>query len=540
MDRNARHPFLRITSYVLVVFFVAALIGVGIVWYYSRSLPSIDDIATRRVAQSTKIFDRTGEVLLYEISGDQKRTAVPLEDIARSAQDAVIAIEDEKFYEETYGIKAIVRAFVANITSGEIVQGGSTITRQLARNAFLSPEQTISRKIKEFLLGVQIGKHYSKEHILGAYLNEIPYGSNIYGIEAASQAYFSKPAKELSVAESATLAAIIKAPTYYSPWGTRVQQLFARKDLVLKKMRELGKLTDDEFAAAIREDVRFSRQAQSLKAAHFVIAAQEYLIEKYGEEFVRTAGLTVRTTLDWKLQELAEKVVAEGAKRNEELYGGTNAALVAQDAKTGQILALVGSRNYFDVEKDGNFNVATQGLRQPGSALKPFVYLSAFEQGYTPDTIVFDVPTEFAANRPECPARPDFSNENPKCFHPENFDQIFRGPIRFKEALAYSLNIPAVKVLYLAGLSNTLKLLQSFGITTLTQPDRYGLSLVLGGGEVTLQQLVGAYSTLAHQPSCPDRSRSNGRNRNRPAGPACRRSGRCRGSGSCCTGRCWP
>ena len=237
----------------------------------------------------------------------------------------------------------------------------------------------------------------------------------------------------------------------------------------------------------------------AIKAPHFVMEVKEYLVNRYGEDMVEKGGLKVTTSLDYDLQQLAEKTVSEGASRNEKLYQGKNAALIAQDAKTGQILAMVGSRDYFDIKNEGNFNVATHGLRQPGSTLKPFAYLTAFEKGFTPKTILFDVPTEFTANNSACPVIVDFNNEDPACYHPQNFDKKFRGSISMENSLAQSINIPSIKTLYLAGLSEVLKTLQNFGITTLKEPQRYGLSLVLGGGEVKLIDLVGAYSVLSQE-----------------------------------------
>ncbi len=467
------------------------------IFYLSLTLPSVEQIDTRQIAQSTRIYDRTGKVLLYEVSGNQRRVLVAWEDIPQNMKDAVLAIEDQNFYSEpAISWKGILRAALANLTHGGIVQGASTITQQLARNAFLTPEQTITRKLREILLAVRLARHYGKDQIFELYLNEVPFGPTFYGIGSASEAYFGKPANELTLPESAILASVLKAPSYYSPWGSHTKELFERQRLVLQKMRDLGKISGAEYKSAISAKLDFQPPGTGIKAPHFVMAVQDYLIKKYGEDMVRTGGLNVITTLDWNMQEIAERVVAAGAERNEKLYEGKNAALVAEDPKTGQILALVGSRDYFDRENEGNFNVAVQGLRQPGSALKPFVYMTAFEKGYAPETLLFDVPTEFRISN-NCPPVPDFSSPNTYCFHPQNFDGGFRGPVSMKTALAQSVNIPAVKTLYLAGLSAVLENLRNFGVTTLNSPDRYGLSLVLGGGEVKLIELTGAYSTLA-------------------------------------------
>lgn len=454
-----------------------------------RTLPSLEEIGERSVAETTKIFDRTGEVLLYEIHGEERRTTVAWENIPDTVKQATIAIEDANFYgHPAFDWKSIVRALLVNLRSGSVVQGGSTITQQLAKKAFLSDERTITRKIRELALSIKLERRFTKSQILELYLNQIPYGANAYGVESASRTYFGKSVKDASLAEAALLAALPKAPSYYSPWGSHTDELMARKDRVLDRMSELGFVSPAERDAAKAEELALLEPATNIRAPHFVIAVTEELNREYGEDFVRTAGLTVRTTLDVKLQELAERVVAEGAARNEELYKGTNAALVAEDAKTGEILALVGSRNYFDTERDGNFNVATQGLRQPGSAIKPFVYLTAFTKGYTPETVLFDLETEF-----------DATGEPDKSYKPQNYDEAFRGPISLRNALAQSINVPSVKTLYLAGISEVLKIAERFGITTLTDRHRYGLSLVLGGGEVTLIDLVGAYSVFADE-----------------------------------------
>ena len=485
------------------------LIALGIVFWgltvitkIAKELPSPEQFVNRQISQSTKIYDRTGEILLYEIQGEERRTIIPFEEIPDYVKQATIAAEDQGFYQHAaFDWRAMVRALLVNIIKGKIVQGGSTITQQLAKNAFLTPERTFTRKIKELILAYWIEKLYSKDEILNLYLNQISYGANAYGIEAASQTYFSKSAKDLNLVEAATLAALPKSPSYYSPWGPHKDELEQRKNYILEEMFKLGFIDKEEKQRAQNTQPKFSNQnLGSIKAPHFVMMIRDYLINKYGEEFVEKGGLKVITTLDWQLQELAEKVVKEGAERNTQLYQGKNAALVAQDPKTGQILALAGSKNYFDVENEGNFNVAVQGLRQPGSALKPFVYLAAFQKGYSPETIVFDLPTEFSSYNNICPLiNINFNDNNHLCFHPQNFDGKFRGPVNLRTALAQSINVPSVKVLYLVGLRDVLKTLHDFGINTLTDPSRYGLSLVLGGGEVKLIEMVDAYSVLAQE-----------------------------------------
>lgn len=480
------------------------------VLYFSYTLPTFAEIGSREISQSTKIYDRTGTVLLYEANSGERRTVVSFDQIPQTLKDATIAIEDENFYSEpAFDWRGILRAFYVDVTSRSLAQGGSTITQQLARTAFLTLDQTITRKIKELILAIKLNQYYSKDDILALYLNEVPYGPNIAGVETASEAYFGEPVTDINLAQSALLAAMPQAPTYYSPWGSHANELLARQKLVLQRMYGLGKITKAQLNAALQYKIAFqAKSTGGIKAPHFVMAVQDYLVQKYGENLVGQGGLRVITTLDWNLQQEAETAVAQGAARNQTLYAGYNAALVAQDPRTGQILALVGSRDYFATSSlpvgctpgtnckfEPNFNVATQGLRQPGSSLKPFVYLTAFQDGYTPATTLFDVPTEFSTN-PACPTIPDYTNADKRCFHPQDFEN-FQGPISMRNALAQSVNVAAVEALYLVGVKNAVDNAYSFGLTTLTDPNSYGLSLTLGGGAVHLADLVEAYSALA-------------------------------------------
>jgi len=509
--RKRRGSFVWIVIGLFLVFglFAASLVALYIS-YLSTQLPSPSQLGTKQVIESTKIYDRTGEVLLYEIHGEEKRTVVPFDAISPYMKVATLAAEDANFYHQpAFDWRAIVRAFLVNLKARRVVQGGSTITQQLAKNFFLTPERTLTRKIKEVVLAIQLESRYSKDEIFSLYLNQVPFGSNAYGVEAASQTFFNKSAHSLTIAEAAVLASLPQAPSRYSPWGGRVDELMARKEYVLGRMHELEFITPEEWSEAIASKVQFVRRPATLKAYHFSLTVRDYLISRYGEEMVTNGGLRVTTSLDWELQERAERVVAEGAERNSERYRGYNAALVAQDPKTGQILALVGSRDPFgdplplgctpgsDCRFEPNFNVAIQGLRQPGSALKPFAYMTAFQKGYSLETTVFDVPTEFAANNPKCPFVVNFFNTEQECFHPHNFDGQFRGPVSFAEGLSNSMNIVSVKVLYLAGFDDVLANLLRFGISTLQERGRYGLSLVLGGGEVRLVELVNAYASLS-------------------------------------------
>ncbi len=477
----------RIILNIILLAIVFAILIIGYVLNLYRSLPDLEKFGERIISQTTKIYDRTGEVLLYEIHGDEKRTIVPLEKIPKYTQQAVISIEDAEFYQHpAFDWRAMIRALIKNISSGRISQGGSTITQQLAKNAFLTPEKTITRKIKDILLAIKLEKRYGKDEILELYLNQISFGSNLYGLESASQAFFAKSISDITISESAILAAIIQLPTYYSPYGNHIDELFERKDFILERMEEYGYIDSQQLITAQNEEIEFQPKLTNIKAPHFVMFIREYLEEKYGASFIETAGLKIITTLDWDMQLIGEEAVLEGAMRNEDLYGGKNAALIAQDPKTGQILAMVGSRDYFDLENDGNFNVIT-AHRQPGSSFKPFAYLAAFEKGYSPDTVVFDLRTDFNA-----------TGIGSMKYEPENFDHQFRGPVDFRHALAQSVNVPAVKVLYLSGLTNTISLAKKLGITTLNKISDYGLSLVLGGGDVRPIDMAEAYSVFAN------------------------------------------
>ena len=438
-------------------------------------------------------------MLLYEVHGEERRTVIPFADIPDVVKQATIAVEDANFYRHG-GIdpRGVLRALLTDIRQGGFRQGGSTITQQLVKKSFFGDERTITRKFKEAILAVALEARFPKDQILAAYLNQIPYGSNAYGIEAAAETYFGKHAGELSVAEAALLASLPRAPSYYSPYGQHTADLLARKDYVMDRMEELGYLAKDDAARARDEELDFLPATKNIRAPHFVMYVRDYLIQRYGEEEVEQGGLTVTTTLDWEWQEEAERLVRENAERNEKLIKAENMALVAIDPKTGEIRAMVGSRDYFDVARDGNFNVAT-ALRQPGSSFKPFVYAAAFQKGYTPETVLVDAPTEFnPACGPDGLPRPGSPVDPDACYHPQNYDETFRGPVTLRQAIAQSLNVPSVKVLYLAGINAAIKTAESMGITSLTTPDRYGLSLVLGGAEVRLLEMVSAYGVFAN------------------------------------------
>ena len=475
----------RILKFFLWCGVAGLLLAIGVFAYYAKDLPSPGKLNKRQVVESTKIYDRTGEHLLYEIHGEEKRTAIPLDQMSEIVRAATIAAEDQTFYQH-YGVqfKAIARAAIYDLLGRKVSQGGSTITQQLIKNTVLTPERTFTRKVKEVILSVELEQRFSKDEILEMYLNEIPYGSNAYGVQAAAQTFFGKDAKDLKLAESALLASLPKAPTYYSPYGSHLDELKDRQEYVLDQMQKMGYITADQAASAKEFDVLTEIRPfqESIQAPHFVMYVKEQLVNEYGEKQVEEGGMKVYTTLDWEKQQIAEEAVKRGVAANIPKYRATNAALTAIDPKTGQILAMVGSRDYFDKSIDGNVNVAIRD-RQPGSSFKPYVYATAFKKGYTPNTVIFDAETNFG------------TKDQP--YTPQDYDNKTRGPVKMKEALAMSLNIPAVKTLYLAGVDNSINTAQSMGITTLKNRGRYGLALVLGGGEVKLVDHVNAFGTFA-------------------------------------------
>ena len=492
---------LRLPRRHTIIISLFALLGVGffafgmiLIAVAVSPTPDITSFEARQVEQSTKIYDRTGQVLLYDYNRDARRISVPLSSISQNAIYATLAIEDSSFYDHQ-GIRltSIFRAVVKDLMGASLSQGGSTITQQVVKNTLLTNRKSVVRKIHEWVLALKMEQVYTKDQILEAYLNTIPYGGTLYGIEAAAESYFGIPAKDLSVAQSSYLAAMIQAPSYYSPYGTHKDQLVARKNIVLDRMRLLGFIDDATLAAAKAGEVTFAPGGtHGIKAPHFVFYILNQLEERYGANAL-ISGLKVTTTLDADLQAKGEEVVHKYALRNEANGGAKNAALAAVEPATGQILAMVGSRDFFDTAIDGQYNAAL-ALRQPGSTMKPFVYSLALMRGYTRNTVVFDVPTQFST---ACSPSDTRNNTSP-CYSPTNYDGKFRGPMTFESALAQSINVPAIKVLYLVGIKNAITLAKSFGLTTLGNPEQYGLTLVLGGGEVRLLDLVSAFSVFGN------------------------------------------
>lgn len=472
-------------------------LGSAIVWATVVPIPAIDSFENRKVAESTKIYDRTGNVVLYDVHGSMRRTAVPLDQISPYIQKATVAIEDDSFYEHNgFRPAAFLRAVLVqlHLREGYAGQGGSTITQQVVKNALLTQDKTIIRKLKEIILALRLERVYTKDQILQTYLNENPYGGTVYGVQEASQYFFGIDAKDVDLAQAAYLAALPQAPTYYSPYGNHRDDLDARQKLVLERMLAHELITEEEYGAASAVEVQFRDRAEAgIKAPHFVFYVREYLENKYGVDAVNQDGLKVVTTLDYDLQKEAERVVAEDTPAMQANFNASNMGVVAIEPASGQILAMIGSRGYFDETIDGKVNVTTSH-QQPGSSFKPIVYATALEEGYTPETVVFDVRTQFST---AC-APSDVLNSTPPCYSPVSFDDNYKGPVTFRAALAQSLNIPAVKALYLAGMDAALHMAERLGITTLGSAAEYGLSLVLGGGDVTLLELTGAYSVFAN------------------------------------------
>lgn len=491
-DETSKRAASQIIKHIgFIIFDIILIIIVSVTFlaaYFYYRLDVDTTKLTENVFQTSIIYDRTGSHILYEIHGEENRKIVPHNAIPDNVRLATIAAEDERFYSHSgIDIPAIFRAIKKDLESNQIQQGASTITQQLARNAYLTRERTFQRKIMEIFLAFKIEQEYSKDQILDMYLNEIPYGSNAYGIESAAETFFGKEAARLTLDEAATLSALPNAPTILSPYGNNRQELLKKRDKILTKMSELklAGFEEIEEAKKINTLEKIMPFKQPIDSPHFVFHVREQLEKMYGKDMVEKGGLKVYTTLDYDLQKIAESIIESATQTNMKNYQASNAALVSLDPKNGQILTMVGSRNYFDTIIDGQVNVAISP-RQPGSSFKPFAYAKAFEKGYQPETLLYDVPTNFG---------PDGTGED---YKPQNYDGNFHGLVSMREALAMSLNIPAVKTLYLAGINETIDFAHRLGITTLNDRDRYGLALVLGGGEVTLLDETAGMSVFAN------------------------------------------
>lgn len=501
-----------IFKFALGCFFLALFSSLLLVFYYIKDLPRPESFLEKKVFESTKIYDRTGEVLLYTIHGEEKREVISIEEMSDYVKNAVIVTEDKNFYQHRgVDIKGTLRAILVDLQLRTTAQGGSTITQQLIRSSLLTRNKTAERKVREIVLSLELERRYSKDQILEWYLNQVPFGSNSYGVEAASQTFFRKDCKDISLAEAATLASLIQAPSRLSPYGKSKEELLKRKDYILTKMASSGFITEEECEKAKEETIEFAKIIEPIKAPHFTLYIKDQLIKKYGQDFLDQKGLKVYTSLDWDLQKTAKEIVKKGTETNKN-YNAHNASLVAMDPKTGEILSMIGSADWFGDSYpkdcisgksclfDPKFNIAigTENSfgRQPGSSFKPFAYAAAFKKGFTSETILWDAKTEFNLScDPSATQTKD--RYGLECYHPNNYDGQFRGPITMRSSLAQSINLTSVKTLYLAGVKETIDLAESLGITTLTDPSRYGLALVLGGGEVKLLDMVSAYGTFA-------------------------------------------
>ncbi len=498
-----------------------------IILIFSRGLPDISSGEDLLQAESTLIMDREGNIL-YAVHGEENREIIPLENISTYLLDATISVEDDEYYEHFgFDLPCYVKAVAHEFFGIGIRRGCSTITQQLVKNIFLDPEQTYKRKLQELILAIRMESRFDKNEILELYLNEIPYGNNAYGAELAAKTYFDKSAAELTLTESAIMASMPKAPTRYSPYGNNRNSYLTvefteeelanrtiesiedlnddeyingliganielingnalyipgRTDIVLAAMVEQGMITENQKQTSLAEswEIEFTSYRENIEAPHFVLYVKELIEENYGKDVVEQGGLKVYTTLDPTMQEYAEEAVETYRERNLSEFDANNASLVSIHPQTGQILAMVGSADYFDEEIQGNVNIATR-YRQPGSSFKPFVYALAFLNGFTPATVLYDVETQIGPGE-----------------WPQNYDGEFLGPIRMREALAYSRNIPAIKSYFLAGQEeDIIPFMEPFGID-LDENIGYGWPLALGSGEVRLLDLVGAFGTFAN------------------------------------------
>jgi 1A family penicillin-binding protein len=451
--------------------------------YVFKGLPSVLDLTQKKPLQTTRILDRNGRVL-FRIYEDENRTLIPLSSVSPHLIQATIAIEDKDFYSHHgFSLTGITRAVLANSKEETIQQGGSTITQQLVKNRLLSPERTIQRKIRELILSIVTEGVYNKDEILEMYLNQVPYGGSTYGAEEAAWRYFNKSARDLTLAEAALLAGLPAAPSVYSPFGSNPELAFSRQEEVLRRMLEDGYISEQQFSEAKKMDIVFAEDKIDIEAPHFVMYVKKLLAEKYGEDVLQTAGFEVRTTLDLDLQKEVEDILEHELDRLKPLNVGNGAALVTHP-QTGEILAMVGSKNYFDFSEDGQVNVVLRP-RQPGSSIKPLTYAVALENGKTPASIIDDSPVIY-----QSVGSPPYA--------PQNYDGRFHGRVTLRESLASSYNIPAVKTLAEIGVNNLIDVAEKAGITTWKDRSRFGLSLTLGGGEVTMYDLSQVYGSFAN------------------------------------------
>lgn len=450
-------------------------------YVFLNSLPNPKQLSEREIPQTTKIFDRNG-ILLYQIYANENRTLVPLNSVPQNLVNATIAIEDKDFYKNPgFDVNGIVRAAVADF-SGKPIQGGSTITQQLIKSTLLTPEVSITRKVKEIALAFWAERIYTKNQILEMYFNQVPYGGTSWGIEAASETYFGKNVKELDLAQSAFLAGMPQAPTVYSPYGENPNLWKNRQKDVLSKMLQLKYIDQNQYNDAINEPLAFQPSQIPIYAPHFVMYVKDLLVQRYGLPLVEKGGLNVTTSLDLNLQNQAQEIVANEVN-NDQSLGLSNGAALITNPKNGDILAMVGSKDYND-PNSGAVNLTTS-LRQPGSSIKVVTYAAALSNGFTAATILDDSPITFTS-----PGGPSYS--------PVNYDGAFHGRVPLRIAFANSFNVPAVKTLNKVGIPTMVNLAKKMGITTWGEPKDYGLSITLGAAEVKMTDLATVYGTVAN------------------------------------------
>ncbi|MER3581409.1 MAG: hypothetical protein C4347_00985 [Patescibacteria group bacterium] len=465
----------------LIILFVSFSFLILSYFYISSKLPDPKILGEKIISSGTEIYDRTEQILLYKIGF--RRKWVDYNDIPDKVIKSFLVAEDVDFFKHKgFSLKGILRSIYLNIKTKSLDYGGSTITQQLVRNLFLSKEKTIWRKLKEIILAIKLEKQYSKEQILAYYLNSIYLGEGNIGIAAASEYYFDKKIQTLNWSEAAVLASIAKSPAKYSPINEEnLKRLYERRNYILKKLVDYGYLSENEYKKAVNEKINIVKgKYAGIIAPHFVMEVINQLKKMFPDQNLEELNLKVVTTLDLRMQKIAEEVVKKKAELNKKNYGGANAALMAIDPKTGEILVLVGSKDFFDESIDGQVNVPFS-YRQPGSAFKPISYAALFELGYSDKTIIFDVPTNFGNN-----------------YKPKNFDGVFKGPVNLRIALAESRNVPSVKVFYLANPERVVSLAKEAGMTYLKNWQHYGLSLGLGTAEVRMADLIRFYGALAN------------------------------------------
>lgn len=475
---------LQTASLILIGSLVMLCITIGMeLSSFLRSLPNPTLLSKRDIPLTTKLYDRNG-ILLYEFFMDEDRTLIPLSNIPEHMKQATIAIEDSEFYShQGFSIRGILRA-ARETYLHDNRQGGSTITQQLIKSALLTPEITLRRKMKEIILAFWAERMYTKNQILEMYLNQVPYGGTAWGIESAAQTFFGKSARDLSLAEAALLAGLPQAPSEYSPFGPNQERAKQRQNEVLQQMVRNGFITQQQANEAAQEELVFASPRIPIRAPHFVLYARDWLFKRYGERHVLQGGLQIRTTLDARLQDVVQQIVATEIEKLKPLSVGNGAVLVT-DPRNGEILAMVGSKDYFNTAEDGNVNVTT-ALRQPGSSIKVVTYTAALERGFTAATLLDDSPVRY-----NIPGQPPYT--------PVNYDGRWRGLVPLRYALGNSYNIPAVRTLERISVQAMIEKGQQMGIDTWSDPSRFGLSLSLGGGEVTMIDMAEVYGTLANQ-----------------------------------------